>query len=140
MSTMFNQPFKGSCLCGAVKFEARGFSSQAANCHCNMCRKFHGAAFSTLVEVSELNWISGVETLTDFTSENGAIRTFCSQCGSSLGFRTKGTPFNEIEIAISAFDETIPVKVDAHIFTNYKAHWNVINDALPNFSEGRIDV
>jgi len=129
--------YKGSCLCGDVKFEASGFSSQAANCHCSMCRKFHGAAYGTLVSIKNINWLSGTELLKDYVGHNETIRTFCSECGSSIGFRVKGAPLTQIEIAISTFDEVIPVKIDAHIYTNYKATWCVINDQLQEFGEGR---
>ena len=47
--------FKGSCLCGSVRFSVDGFCEKAANCHCSMCRKFHGAAFGTLVGVQGLS-------------------------------------------------------------------------------------
>jgi len=131
--------YRGSCLCGGIKFEVSGFSSLAANCHCSMCRKFHGAAYGTLVGVSKINWLSGTELLKDFIGHNGTVRTFCSKCGSSIGFRVSDAPLKQIEIAISTFDEVIPVAIDAHIYTNYKANWCVINDELPKFGEGRSD-
>jgi len=130
--------YKGSCLCGQVTFEASGFSDQAANCHCSMCRKFHGAAFGTLVSVSTLNWLSGLSLLQDFVAPKGTIRTFCKECGSSLGFRVKDQPFEQLEIAVSTFDDEIPVKIDAHIYTNYKACWHEIADNQPKHGEGRI--
>ncbi|WP_409526360.1 GFA family protein [Nitrincola sp. MINF-07-Sa-05] len=129
--------YSGSCLCGQVRFVVEGFSSQVANCHCSMCRKFHGAAFATLVSVSGLRWVSGESMLKHYTAGNGTVRSFCSECGSSLGFRGKNQPLSAIEIAISAFDEDIPVEVDAHIYTNYKACWHHIADELPAFGEGR---
>lgn len=130
--------YKGSCLCGAVVFDVESFSPQAANCHCTMCRKFHGSAFGTLVGVSGLNWLSGKDLLKEYTAHNGSIRTFCKLCGSSLGFRVKGTPLSGIEIAISVFDEDIPVRVDAQIFTDYKTNWCVLQADLPTFREGRL--
>lgn len=129
--------YKGSCLCGQVTYQASGFSERAANCHCSMCRKFHGAAFGTLVGVSELKWLSGLACLQDYTAHNGTIRTFCRECGSSLGFRAKGQPFEQLEIAISTFDDDIPVKLDAHIYTNNKACWHDMTDKLPQHGEGR---
>ena len=33
---------KGSCLCGAVKFEVKGSLSAVEGCHCSMCRKWTG--------------------------------------------------------------------------------------------------
>lgn len=130
--------FKGSCLCGKVRFSVDGFSKNVANCHCSMCRKFHGAAFGTLVGVQGLAWLSGLELLKHFVAKNGATRTFCSHCGSSLGFRVKGEPLERIELAISTFDTDIPVKVDAQIYTGDKANWCELQSALPAYTEGRI--
>lgn len=129
--------FKASCLCGNIKFEACGFSTQAAHCHCTMCRKFHGAAFGTLVAVKKLLWTSGEQLLKTYTAPNGTARTFCSQCGSSLAFRANSNPTSQWEVAVATFDEAIPVKPDAHIYTNYKANWCAITDELPQFPEGR---
>ncbi|MEZ9387486.1 GFA family protein [Vibrio lentus] len=129
--------FKGSCLCRSVRFAVDGFNEKAANCHCSMCRKFHGAAFGTLVGVQGLNWLSGRDLLKEFVASNGAIRTFCSNCGSSLGFRVQGEPLENIELAISTFDVDIPVKIDAQIYTNYKANWCELQAELSVFPEGR---
>lgn len=129
--------YKGSCLCGEVRFSVEGFCEQAANCHCSMCRKFHGAAFGSLVGTIGLKWISGQDYLEEFTAPNGTVRTFCRQCGSSLGFRSKDKRPEDMEIAIATFDQDIPVQIDAHIFTKYKANWCVIDEKLPAFLEDR---
>ncbi|WP_372741089.1 GFA family protein [Neptunomonas sp.] len=130
--------YKGSCLCGAVSFTVTGFSDRAANCHCSMCRKFHGAAYGTLVGVFNLKWLTGSFHLKEFISPNGAVRTFCKECGSSLGFRVKGAPLSEMELAIATFDEAIPVEIDAHIYIDYKADWCKLQDNLSKFGEGRV--
>ncbi|NQZ30623.1 MAG: GFA family protein [Oceanospirillaceae bacterium] len=130
--------FKGSCLCGVVKFSVTAFNPQVGNCHCSMCRKFHGAAFATLVSVSNLNWSSGQSLLKDFTAANGTIRTFCSQCGSSIGFRVKGASLGAMEVAIATFDADIPVKVDAQIYTDNKANWCELQKDITAFTQGRI--
>jgi len=38
---------RGGCLCGAIQYEVNGPLFDVSNCHCSMCRRFHGAAFST---------------------------------------------------------------------------------------------
>ena len=129
--------YKGSCLCGGVCFSVSGFSEKAANCHCSMCRKFHGAAFGTLVAVTNLRWLSGEHLLKDFIAANGTIRTFCLECGSSLGFRGKDAAFAEIELAIATFDSDIPVIIDAQIYTAHKANWCALQPYLPMWAEGR---
>ncbi|WP_067047652.1 GFA family protein [Moritella sp. JT01] len=133
MSSCFN----GSCLCGSVLFSVESFSDKAANCHCSMCRKFHGAAYGTLVTVKGLKWLLGEELLKEYVAENGTTRTFCLNCGSSLGFRCKGEPSERIELAISTFDADIPVKIDARIYTGNKANWCELDPNLPTFVEGR---
>lgn len=129
--------YKGSCLCGQVTFEVSGFKEPIANCHCSMCRKFHGAAFGTLSQVKGLTWLSGQEMLKDYVAPNGTIRTFCSDCGSSIGFRSKGNALPYIELSLALFDEDIPINIDAHIYTEYKCNWYKIIDDLPQYKEGR---
>jgi len=132
-----NHTYKGSCLCNQITFVVDGFNEKAANCHCTMCQKFHGAAFGTLVGVSGLKWISGVELIKEFTAPNGTTRSFCKECGSSLGFRVKGAPIEEIELAIALFDDDIPVVIDAQIYTKYRANWSTLQSEIPAFCEGR---
>ncbi|WP_413701999.1 GFA family protein [Psychromonas sp. KJ10-10] len=129
--------YKGSCLCGEISFSVNSFAKKVANCHCSMCRKFHGAAYATLVGVSGLKWLSGFHCLNEFVAPNGTVRTFCGECGSSIGFRVKGAPLNEIELAIATFDVDIPIQVDAHIYTDFKSNWCELQDDLPKFKAGR---
>ena len=129
--------YKGACLCGDITFSVKGFNKKVANCHCSMCRKFHGAAFGTLVGVKGLKWLSGVEQLKDYVAPNGTVRSFCNTCGSSLGFRVADAPIEEIELAIASFDGDIPVKIDAQIYTKYKANWCELQTDLPAFSDER---
>lgn len=44
--------YKGSRLCGDVVFSVTEFSPQMAHCHCEDCRKFHGAAHSDEIEIA----------------------------------------------------------------------------------------
>ena len=133
-----SKKYSGSCLCGGVTFSVTNFNKQAANCYCTMCRKFHGAAFGTLVGVSDLTWLDGEHLLKHYTANNGTIRTFCHDCGSSLGFRVKGALLENIELAIATFDEEIPVTIDAQIFTNNKANWSKLSNDLQEHQEARV--
>lgn len=129
--------YKGSCLCGKIRYSVSGFNEEVANCHCSMCRKFHGAAFGTLVAVKDLSWLSGEQLLKEYVAPNGSIRTFCINCGSSLGFRVNDAPPEKIELAIAAFDSDIPVSIDAQIYTDYKVNWIELNEDMPIFNECR---
>lgn len=111
----------GRCLCGAVRFSARGKPWRVGICHCLDCRKHHGALFhaSAIFPQSAVE-ISG-ETR-DF-----AGRHFCPQCGSSV-FSRSG---DEIELNLGALDEP-------NRFTPTYELWTIRREAwLPPFSAMR---
>jgi len=130
----------GSCLCKKVSFEVEKFQGAIGHCHCKMCRKFHGAAFSTFAEAkrTDLHWLSGKHLLKQYCAENGSIRTFCACCGSSLLFESKyNRSEGSIEIALATFDSLEKLQADAHIYTESKVDWFDINDNLPQYRQYR---
>lgn len=133
-------PHQGSCLCGKVAFSVNEFEPLVGHCHCTMCRKFHGAAFSTFVEVKleHLTWLTGESELRSYQAENGTVRQFCQHCGSSLVFISS---FNQqaktVEMALACFDTELPVNPDAHIYLASKVSWYSPNDDLAKFQQYR---
>ena len=65
----------GSCLCGGVAYEADAPLERIVHCHCQTCRKTHGAAFSSVTAVprEKFRWIRGQELLGAFESSPGKI-------------------------------------------------------------------
>lgn len=125
---------KGSCLCGEVTFAISKLQPAIAHCHCSMCRKFHGAAFSTFAEVAitDLIWLSGEHLLKSYCADNQSVRQFCRNCGSSLTFSSRFNREQEtIEVAVASFDQHPPLNIRGHIFTDNKVNWFEINDELP---------
>lgn len=125
----------GSCLCGEIRFAASELDPQMAHCHCTMCRKFHGAAFSTFASAKRFRWLAGEELLSLYTASNGSQRQFCRQCGSSLTFRAAGA--EAFEFALAALDTPISERPDAHLWVDNRANWHTITDDLPQLSGGR---
>ena len=75
---------KGSCLCGAVRYEVDGPFTSMTNCHCSMCRKHHGAAFATFVgaPLAGFRWLRGQSEIDTYRSSALGTRSFCRHCGS----------------------------------------------------------
>ena len=134
-----NSPYKGQCLCGLVKYEVDEIEPHIAHCHCSMCRKFHGSAFSTFVEVklNKFRWVNGKNNLKTYLAPNGTKRQFCENCGSSLIFISSDSSGESIEFSLGTLDSEIELKPDAHVFTNYSVNWYEVNDGLPKYKEGR---
>lgn len=133
---------KGSCLCGGVAYEITGPLGSAANCHCSMCRKQHGAAFRSRagVEASNFHWIRGEALVTFDESSPGTHRGFCSVCGSPVANRIAGPAFSgggaaRIGIQLGGLDDDPGVTPGVHVFVADKAPWFIITDDLPQFAQ-----
>jgi len=87
---------RGGCLCGAIQYEVNGPLFDVSNCHCSMCRRFHGAAFSTYAKFNakDFRWLRGEADLRVYESSPGKGWAFCRKCGSSLGLPSEGKLFN----------------------------------------------
>lgn len=122
---------RGSCLCGAVRYETDGPLEGIDHCHCSMCRRSHGSAFSTYGRVArdKLRLLSD-DTLEWYASSDAVQRGFCRTCGSSLLFRHAGADAFEF-IAVGTLDDDPGSRPEAHIFVASKAPWYTIEDALP---------
>ena len=73
----------GGCLCGAIRYELRGPLRPIVNCHCGMCRRFHGH-FGAYTSVSTGNLsYHGSREPSWYQSSSRARRGFCPSCGSS---------------------------------------------------------
>ena len=124
----------GSCYCGAVVFEATLPSRFCAHCHCNNCRRAHGAAFVTWVgfDSDQVRVTEGETTLQTYKTDTDALRSFCGTCGTTLfyeGPRWDG----EIHVVRSNFDTDMDRGPAAHVYVDHKASWFSITDELPQY-------
>lgn len=95
----------GGCLCGRVRYQAEGELADMHHCHCSMCRKQHGAAFSIFgaVPAERFRWNSGEERLRHYQGPH-VRRTFCGTCGSTLTAVDHRSP-NLVWIAAGTLDD-----------------------------------
>ena len=125
---------QGGCLCGGIRYEIDGPLTDVDNCHCSMCRRFHGAAFATYakIDAEHFRWLSGQELLTVYETTPGIGWAFCRVCGSSLGVPARGKLG---DIALGTLDSDPGVRPTEHIFVGSKADWFQITDSLPQHDE-----
>ena len=112
----------GSCLCGAVGFEADLPSRFCAHCHCNNCRRAHGAAFVTWVGFpkSAVRIVAGKEDLARYETDTKATRSFCRHCGTTLFY--EGPRFqDEVHIVRANLDGDIDRPPSLHVYVDHKA-------------------
>ena len=109
--------YEGGCLCGAVRFVARGRPYRVGICHCLDCRKHHGALFfAAAIFPKEAVTISG-------ETREYRHRHNCAACSSPVFSRWA----DEIELHLGAFD------APSQFVPTYEC-WTVRREAwLPDF-------
>ena len=128
--------YKGSCLCGSVRYEVQGKLGTAVYCHCSRCRKASGSAFASnaVVDASAFKVVQGDESLKVFSTAEGVHRVFCSVCGSPIISRRDAFP-GVLRLRLGTLDTPIEERPEAHIFVASKADWHDIHDSLPQHPE-----
>ncbi|MFG3595928.1 GFA family protein [Bradyrhizobium sp. RDI18] len=125
---------RGSCLCGAVRFEVDKVRS-ITHCHCANCRKLTGAAFATYahVEVDKFRFSAGEDMTVRYESEPGSFRYRCKICGCLTP--GKASYLETVSIPAGLFDDDPNVRPRLHVFTSSRAPWWTIQDDLPQYEK-----
>lgn len=125
---------KGSCLCGAIEYEAVKLSTPILLCHCKLCQKAHAAPFTPTSGVlrDDFRWLKGSDKLSSYESSPGKLRHFCSLCGTHLVAEKVGHPYFILRIA--TLNDDPGTKPAAHIWTAHDEHWLEHKD-IPEYEE-----
>ena len=127
---------EGSCLCGVVRYEVSTAPGPIVHCHCQTCRKAHGAAFSSVMPVPRdaFRWTAGEEALNRFESSAGKFRNFCGKCGSHIMADRPNQPV--VLLRLGCLDTEIEGNSLGHIWRSDCASWYDPKQQLPEFPEG----
>lgn len=127
---------KGRCHCSKVKYEITPPTDFCSHCHCESCRRIHGAAFVTWTSVpdSQLNISVGKEFLKTYESSPEVVWLSCSFCSSSLFQKTPSKPGITYITAASLIDK-LDREADSHVSYEEHVSWVKINDDLPQHKE-----
>lgn len=121
----------GRCLCREVRYELDGDLPPIVNCHCQYCRRAHGAAFVSIAWVphSAFRFTAGESSVTRHTV-GGGYRCFCTICGSRL-FNGQTSETGFITLIVSTLDDDSHPGPVLHLNLESKANWYSITDELP---------
>lgn len=129
------EPVKGSCVCGAVRYEATGPWMAFQYCHCSRCRKASGAAHAAnlFVPSERFTWLEGEAHVKRFDLPDAKYwsHTFCDTCGSALPWQSRtGKAFI---IPAGTLDEDPGERPARNIYVGSRAPWYVHASGLPEF-------
>ena len=125
---------RGSCLCGNIRYELDAELGEFGYCHCRTCQKASGSAHAANAPIDRADFrlTSGADSLKEFESSTGKIRSFCSRCGSPIYAYLIATP-QVLRIRLGTLDTPFTRQPRAHTWTREKATWAPISDDLPQF-------
>jgi len=134
---MSQSTLKGSCLCGAVKYEVTGEPRRFYHCHCSRCRKATGTghASNLFLQPASLKWLDGEERVLEFKVPEATrfTNTFCASCGGRLPRQARGS--DVVMIPAGSLDDAAPINPQANIFSDSRARWSCTDDELPTYPE-----
>jgi hypothetical protein len=111
---------------------------RANHCHCSRCRKHSGTFGLTQGRVPREGFrlLAGEELIRVYRPrDGGAVKAFCSDCGSSL-FGGTWPEGPEVSIRLGAVDDDPGIRPQYHSFTESRAPWDVIpDDGLERYPE-----
>jgi len=122
------------CFCGRITAECDGEPFWINYDHDDDCRRAIGGPLTVWVgyRPQQLRITKG--QMKAFSKTPGVTRTFCENCGSSIGYFDEGIK-DEVYLTIGFFDHPERFKPTAHGYWRLKLPWVELSDDLPRFDE-----
>ena len=131
------EQMSGGCACGRVRFTATISDDEAYLCHCRMCQRATGSisiAFKNVMQ-SDVKWDHEPDW---YDSSPIAVRPYCRECGTSLGFRFKDGS-DKMDLTVASFDDPSRFKPKHHFGTESMHRAWLNTEGLPEVKTADYD-
>ncbi len=126
---------QGSCNCNRVQFSFSGDISAIVNCHCKLCRKMNGSAFSTYVVVPDKGFVLTQGDVTTVKVAKYASKSFCHHCGTPI-FNQNPKLEGLTILYLGAIDDLPNITPAINIFCESQLDWVNQLSSLTCFEQG----
>ncbi len=127
----------GGCRCGACRYTlALDALPTVYACHCHICQRWSGSAFSVqaLVREDALTVTGPIVIYEKVTEDRTSIQRVCGECHARL-YNTNTRRPGVAVVRAGTLDRSEELKCRAHIFTHYKQAWVTLDPAIPQWAE-----
>ena len=128
---MSETPLLGGCLCGAVRYSARGPVTRVNHCHCSQCRRTSGAVAATWAKVPLAGFAVVAGRPASYRSSDFATRAFCAVCGSTLFWQRDNA--DAIDLAVGSLDDAAGLEATRHYFVEGRLAGFSLDPHVPEF-------
>ena len=129
------ETYTGGCLCGAVRYEAKGEPLYCGHCYCGDCRKASGSGFVPFMgfAASAVRFSGETRVFTTRAANGGAAdRNFCPVCGG-LVFGGIVGQVEQHTIYAGTLDDPSRFHPTMAIFNRGRPDWAVVPPGLTVF-------
>ncbi len=125
---------KGSCLCGALRYEVEGEFDGVWMCHCSNCRKASGGTGNAILIVprARFRWIRGEDHRVTYELRPSYSITRCKTCGTPLPAEEDES---NIYVTAGTLDDPLDAGIKNHIFCASRADWERDGEDTGHFDE-----
>jgi hypothetical protein len=127
--------YAGGCLCGAVRYEARGEPTMTGHCYCGDCRKASGSGFIPFMGFSadQLRFTGETRRFVSRSARGGdAVRNSCPVCGGLVFGGIVGVDASHT-IYAGSLDDASRFSPKIAIFTRDRPDWALLPPGLTVF-------
>jgi hypothetical protein len=113
---------EGGCLCGAVRFAARGEPFSTNACYCTQCRRQTGSALPSFASWKPDRFALTKGATSFHMASEKAERHFCPSCGSPIFWRKRAT--GDVDVFVGVLDRPEAVRPpDIQLWTRHRLPW-----------------
>jgi hypothetical protein len=131
----------GGCNCGAVRYLVTRSFLTVYICHCHLCQKRTGSAFSmsVVLPADGLQLVAGELLRTERLLLNGAknVSWLCPACYSRIYTRREGAP--TLNLRAGTLDDTSRFRPVAQFWTSSAQPWALLKDNVLSYAEQPAD-
>lgn len=127
----------GGCRCGAVRYSiAADALPPSYACHCHICQRWSGSAFSQQLVVPEerLTVTGPVIVYEVATEDRTSVQRLCGTCHARV-YNTNTRRPGLAVVRAGTLDRSEELECVGHIYTAYKQAWVTIPDDVPSWRE-----
>ena len=134
---------EGGCVCGSVRYATTGDPLRVTVCHCTLCQRRTGTAFSVepVFNETQVQITGGPRTRYRHISDESRRwldLEFCPKCGANIGFTLEWRPGLRV-IDAGTFDDPSWIRSDRfqfrHIFLRSAQKWSAVPEGVERYEK-----